>query len=160
MRDRALNYPPFSDHLHAVTRRIALWVSSLRKLLRGEHPQLIWSIAWMYSGHELACLNGHSPALRFDTEAFDYYLAYRPWKSDALAYRYRNAVEAGLTIDITRMPLGILHRLQILNLNGYYNKGNFSETRNEPRGNGGSEAEEPTLILTDLPAEQYAQENY
>lgn len=149
IRKRALNYPLFEDHLHAVTRRVALWLSYIKNILNNEHPQLIWSIAWLYSGHELACLNGHSGSLRFDTQAFDYYLAYRPWKSEAHSHQYRRAIETGLTVDITQVPSGMLHRLQIVNL---YSPSSRERAKNETG--------KQDLITQERPEEQYAQENY
>ena len=91
MRDRGLNYPKFNDPFDAVTRRIVKWISTLIGLLEGEHPQLIWSIAWMYSGHEMARTNGYRGTHILDTRAFDYYVSCRPWRSEKKLSKIRKS---------------------------------------------------------------------
>jgi hypothetical protein len=111
MRDRALSYPTFTDHFDAVTRRTAMWISTLFNRLGGEHPQLIWSIAWVYSGVELLCEKQQKV---FDTRPFDYYVALKPWTSAGNRQLYDQAVTEGKTVDLRRSSVCYtLHLLQI-----------------------------------------------
>jgi hypothetical protein len=111
MHDYAMSYPTFTDHLDAVTRRTAMWISTLFNRLDGEHPQLIWSIAWMYSGDELLC---ERQKKEFNTRAFDYYVAAKPWSSAKNRQRYEQATNERKTADLRRSSICYtLHLLQI-----------------------------------------------
>jgi len=119
MRDRALSYPTFTDHFDAVTRRTAMWISTLFNRLDGEHPQLIWSIAWMYSGDEMLC---EKQQKAFDTRPFDYYVALKPWTSAGNRQLYDQAVTEGKTVDLrigntNSTMFYVLHLLQIQDIN-------------------------------------------
>ena len=119
MRDRALSYPTFTDHFDAVTRRTAMWISTLFNRLGGEHPQLIWSIAWMYSGDEMLCEKQQKV---FDTRPFDYYVALKPWTSAGNRQLYDQAVTEGKTVDLrigntNSTMFYVLHLLQIQDIN-------------------------------------------
>lgn len=114
MNELGLSRQKLTNHLNPLTCRTAMWISALFSLLEGEHPQLIWSIAWMYSGYELSCANSQS---KFDTRAFDYYTAYKPWKSIENHMRYERAIKNKWVTDIKKVSaFAILHQLQILSL--------------------------------------------
>jgi len=117
MRNRALHYPKITDHFDAVTRRTARWIFSLFDLLQAEKPLLVWSIAWMYSCHEVARLNGLEEAFGIDGRTFDSYVSYRPWISAESYRRYENAVTEGHIKHIRDNMFGVIHRLQISSLN-------------------------------------------
>jgi len=115
MRDRALSYPTLTDHFDAVTRRTAMWISTLFNRLDGEHPRLVWSIAWMYSGDEMLC---EKQQKAFDTRPFDYYVALKPWASPGNSELYKKAVTEGKTVDLrigntNGTMFYVLHLLQI-----------------------------------------------
>lgn len=112
MRHKALRYPKFfNDQYDSVTRRTARWMEKLFNRLSGEHPQLIWSIAWMYSGEERY---SEEHKKMFDTRPFDYYVALKPWQSPRNRKRYDLAVRQGETKDLKPISMFyVLHLLQI-----------------------------------------------
>lgn len=112
MRDLALTYPKFGiDHYDAVTRRIAMWIARLLNTLEGEHPQLVWSIAWMYAGEELSCEKQNR---EFNPRPFDCYVAEKPWASPENRLRYARVVKKGEAVDLKPLSMFyVLHLSQI-----------------------------------------------